>query len=71
MVELLRTADQVLLSFASALLAGSGIDHHVADRHDSDLAVGGMQPRLLVPDDRLDDARWLLVDAGLLGTAPR
>ncbi|MCO1659117.1 putative signal transducing protein [Pseudonocardia humida] len=71
MVELLRTADQVMLSFARALLTGSGIDHQVAGRLDGDPPVGGSQPRLLVPDDRLDDARWVLADAGLLETATR
>jgi len=70
MVELLRTDDRVMLSFARALLTGSGIDHRVTSRPGADAATAAPQPRLLVPDDRLDEARWLLADAGLVGTVP-
>lgn len=64
--EVLRSADPVALSFAGALLAESGIEHHVAGRHDSESALIGLQPRLVVPDDSAGAARRLLVDAGLL-----
>ena len=67
MTEVLRSADPVALSYAAALLTESGIEHHVAGRHDSESAPVGMQPRLLVPDGSAAQARRVLVDAGLLG----
>lgn len=65
-VELLRTVDQVMVSFVTALLTGEGID--VAVRPDGESAGEGTQ--LLVPGDRVDDARRVLVDMGLLENAP-
>jgi hypothetical protein len=65
-VELLRTADQVMVSFVTALLTGEGVE--VAVRPDGETAGGGM--RLLVPGERADDARRVLVDMGLLESAP-
>lgn len=65
--ELVRTNDPVLLSYVEALLRDSGIDHLVMDRHMSILegSIGIIPVRLMVSDDRLDQARRLLRDAGL------
>jgi hypothetical protein len=65
-VELLRTVDRVMVSFVTALLTGEGIE--VAVRPDGETAGEGT--RLLVPEDRADDARRVLVDMGLLENAP-
>ncbi len=66
MVELLRTNDPVVLSYAAALLTDSDVYHHVADVHLNDGSVGEMQPRVLVADDQAGIARQLLLDAGVL-----
>jgi Putative prokaryotic signal transducing protein len=67
MIELLRSDDPVLLSFATSLLAEAGIAHHVADRHVSLIggSIGDLLPRLLVDRERYDDAARLLADAGV------
>lgn len=67
MIELLRTNDPVLLSFAEAILTGGAVDYFVADRHMSALegSLGFLQRRLLVADDHFAQARRLLRDAGL------
>jgi len=65
--ELLRTNDAVLVSAIEALLDGAGIAHLVLDRNMSVLegSIGILPRRILVPDDRLAQARRLLRDAGL------
>jgi hypothetical protein len=67
MAELVRTSDPGLLSVIEGLLAGAQIPHHVADRNMSVLegSILVIQPRVLVPDEREEEARALLVDAGL------
>jgi len=67
MVELLRSNDPVLLSFATSLLLDSGIEHTIADSHMSVIegSIGALPSRLLVADDRYDDAQRLLADAGV------
>lgn len=67
MIELLRTNDPVLLSFAEAILTEGAIDHFVADRHMSALegSLGFLQRRVLVAHDQIAQARRLLSDAGL------
>jgi len=68
MAELLRTGDPALTSFIEALLTDAGIPYQVADRGVANLqgALPVIQPRILVPDDRLAEARRLLADAELL-----
>lgn len=66
MVELLRTNDQVVLSYAVALLTESKVHHHVADLLQSDSSIGEFQPRLLVADGQVELARQILTDAGVL-----
>jgi hypothetical protein len=66
-MELLRSNDPVLISFATSLLADAEIEHSVADSHMSviDGSINAVTNRILVADDRLDDARGLLTDAGV------
>jgi Putative prokaryotic signal transducing protein len=66
-LEVLRTNDPVLLSFASAVLADAEIEFLVADQHISALegSIGIFPRRLLVSDDLWRQARRLLCDAGI------
>ena len=67
MPELLRTNDPGLISVVEALLTESVIPYQVADRNMSVLegSIGVIQVRILVPEDREDQARELLTDAEL------
>jgi hypothetical protein len=67
MAELVRMNDPGLISVIEGLLAGADIPYQVADRNMSILegSIGAIQIRILVPDDREDDARDLLEDAEL------
>lgn len=67
MAELLRSNDLGLLTVVEALLTDADIPVHVADRSMSVLegSILAIQQRVLVPDDREDEARELLVDADL------
>jgi hypothetical protein len=69
MEELLRTNDMVLISFVEALLREAGIDSWVADQNMSIIegSLGVLQRRVMVPADRLAQARRLMVDAGVGG----
>jgi hypothetical protein len=66
-MELLRSNDPVLISFATSLLEDAEIEHSVADSHMSviDGSINAVANRILVVDERLDDARGLLADAGV------
>ena len=67
MDELMRTNDVVLLSFVEALLTEARIVHLVLDQNMSVLegSIGVLPRRVLVQMDRLNEARTLLVDAGV------
>ena len=67
MIELIRTNDAVLLSFAESLMKDAGIHCLIADQGMSILegSLGMLPRRLLVDADREDDARRILRDAGL------
>lgn len=67
MAELIRTNDVALIAVAEAVLASVDIPCQVADRHASviDGSLGFLQMRVLVPDDREDEAREVLRDADL------
>jgi hypothetical protein len=67
MAELVRTNDLGLISFVEGLLTDSEIPFHVADRNMSvlDGSILAIQMRVLVPDDRVAEARELLTDAEL------
>ncbi|MDB5591154.1 DUF2007 domain-containing protein [Enterovirga sp.] len=67
MLELIRTNDVVLLDVVRRLLEGDDIPVLVADAHISVLegSIGAFQRRLLVPADWADEARRLVIEAGL------
>ncbi len=67
MHELIRTNDPVLLSFAESLMKDAGIHCLVADQAMSILegSLGMLPRRFLVEEERADQARRILVDAGL------
>ena len=67
MRELVRTNDPVLISAIESLLDGAGIAHFVADTNISVLegSIGAFPRRVLVPDDRIEEARSVLREAGL------
>ena len=67
MIELMRTNDPVLISFAEALLTEAGIAHFVADSNMSIIegSLGVLQRRLMVDASQEKQARQLLSDAGI------
>ena len=67
MIELLRTNDAVLISFIEALMRDAKIDYLVADQNMSvlDGSIGVLPRRILVADDDAQQARKLLIDAGM------
>ncbi|MEW5425004.1 DUF2007 domain-containing protein [Amorphus sp. 3PC139-8] len=66
MEELLKTNDVTLISFAEALLKEAGIPYQVFDQNMSVIegSIGVLPRRILVAEDRLEEARTLLRDAG-------
>lgn len=67
MRELVRTNDIVLVSAIQALLDGAKIPHLVLDGNMSVLegSIGILPRRILVHDEHQENARRLLVEAGL------
>jgi hypothetical protein len=67
MIELLRSNDPVVISFANALLKEAGIDHTVVDQNMSVIegSLGILPRRMLVARDQHQRARRILVEAGL------
>ncbi|MBW9063930.1 DUF2007 domain-containing protein [Rhizobium herbae] len=67
MKELIRTNDAVVLSFAESLMKEAGIGWFIADQGMSILegSLGLLPRRFLVDDDDADEARQILIDAGL------
>lgn len=67
MEELLRTNDPVLISFVEALLREAEIPVFVADQNMSIMegSIGMFPRRILVPEDDLERARRLMIDAGM------
>jgi hypothetical protein len=67
MLELVRTNDPVTISFIEALLRDAGIAHFVADQNMSiaEGSLGILAKRIMVDGERLDEARKILVDAGI------
>ena len=67
MREIVRTNNPVLVSAIDALLNGADIPHVVLDQHMSVLegSLGILPRRILVDDERHDEARRVLEDAGL------
>jgi hypothetical protein len=75
MEELLRTNDLVLISYVEALLKDAGIAALIVDQNMSVIegSLGVLPRRVLVPDDRLGEARAILEEAGIGGelSAPK
>ena len=67
MQEIIRTNDIVVLSLAESLMKDAGIHSMVADQSMSVLegSLGFLPRRFLVEEDRADEARRILKDAGL------
>lgn len=67
MAELVRTNDPAMISVIEGLLASAEIPCHVADRNMSVMEglIQVIQMRVLVPDERIGEARQMLVDAEL------
>jgi hypothetical protein len=67
LIELIRTNDVVTLSLAQSLMKDAGIHCLVADQSMSVLegSLGLLQRRLLVEEERADEARQIFRDAGL------
>jgi Putative prokaryotic signal transducing protein len=67
MKELLRSNDQVLLSFVSSLLEEADMGFIVLDTNMSVLegSIGILPRRVLVEDARIAEARNLLSEAGI------
>jgi len=67
MIELVRTNDPVVISFIEALLRDAGIVHFVADQNMSvaEGSLGILARRVMVDEERLEEARALLSDAGV------
>lgn len=67
MKELLRSNDPVLLSFVSSLLEEAEIAFIVLDTNMSVMegSIGILPRRVLVEEDRIDEARNLLSEAGV------
>lgn len=67
MIELVRTNDPVVISFIEALLRDAGIVHFVADQNMSvaEGSLGILARRVMVDEERLEEARALLSDAGI------
>lgn len=67
MEELLRTNNPVTISFVEALMRDAGICAFVADQNMSIIegSIGAIPKRLLVESDRYEQAKRILIDAGL------
>jgi len=69
MKEIIRTNDQVLISYVEVLLRDAGIECLVADQNMSvlDGSIGALPRRVLVADSDAEEARGVLTDAGIAG----
>jgi hypothetical protein len=67
MIEIIRTNDAVVISFAQSLLRDAGIESLVADENMSvlDGSIGILPRRVLVTNDDEAAARQILSDAGM------
>jgi hypothetical protein len=68
MLEMLRSNDPVLISFAQSVLRQAGVASLLADQHMSVMegSIGAFPRRLLVGDGDAARARRVLKEAGLL-----
>jgi len=67
MIELLRSNDTVLISYADALLNEAGIEHAIVDQNMSVIegSLGILPRRVMVARHMHESARKILIDAGL------
>ena len=67
MFELMRTNDLVAISYVETLLRSNNIIHAVFDQHMSVLegSIGILPKRVMIDEDRKEEARRLVKDAGL------
>jgi len=67
LAELVRTNDPVVISVVEGLLTDAAIPYQVTDRNMSVLegSIGAFQIRILVPDQYIEVARQLVVEAEL------
>jgi hypothetical protein len=67
MIELFRSNDPVLISFAEALLKEAGIEHATVDQNMSVMegSLGILPRRMLVARQQHETARRILEEAGL------
>lgn len=67
MREIVRTNDAVLINAIEALFDGAHIAYMVLDQNMSVLegSIGMLPRRIMVADDQEQEARQLLIDAGL------
>jgi hypothetical protein len=67
MEEIVRTNNLVTISFIEALLKEAGITPFIADQNMSVIegSLGILPRRVLVPDDRAEEARQILREAGI------
>ena len=67
MEELLRSNNIITLSFVQSLMRDAGIEALWADRNMSTLegSIGAIPQRILVDSDRINEARRIIIDAGL------
>ncbi len=67
MAELVRTNDPGIISVVEGVLGGADVPYEVTDRNMSVLegSISAIQVRILVPDERAEEARQLLIQAEL------
>jgi hypothetical protein len=67
MIELIRSNDPVLISFATSLLEDAEVTHSVADSHMSviDGSINAVETRIMVANDEYDTAKEIRDDAGV------
>ncbi len=72
MIELLRTNDQVLISWLKAHLGGAGIEVFMLDEHMSvmDGSISAIPRRIVVADEDEAAAREILAEAERIATQP-
>lgn len=67
MIELFATNDIVLISFVESLMKSPGILYFVTDQNTSvaEGSLGAIRRRFLVDQESAEEAREIMIDAGL------
>lgn len=67
MIELFATNDIVLISFVESLMKSAGILYFVTDQNTSvaEGSLGAIRCRFLVDQESAEEAREIMIDAGL------